>query len=143
MQYSNYKRTARIGWVGRLVAEDHLQLSITVTDERNVRQIPLAEVFILLFFICVRYTCKIKSAFILSSGDRRCKGVRLFPNCLQKPRKCAFFLGNMRKKFALLIFCTQSVWGSAAILKLSPGAKICAILFCKDPFSLISINFSF
>ena len=26
---------------------------ITVTDERNVRQFPLAEVFILLFFICV------------------------------------------------------------------------------------------
>ena len=102
-------------------------LYITVTDERNVRQIPLAEVFILLFFICVRDTCKIKSAFILSSGDRTCKGVRLFPNCLQKPRKCAFFLGNMRKKFALLMFCTQSVWGSAAILKLSPGAKICAI----------------
>ena len=86
-----------------------------MTDERNVRQFALAKVFILLFFICVWDRCKIKSAFILSPGDRGWEGVGLIPNCLQKPRKCAFFLGNMRKSFAFLRFWRQRVWGSAAI----------------------------
>lgn len=75
-------------------------LLITVMDETNVRQIPLAEFFILLFLICVWDTCKIKGVFILSPGDRGWEGVRLIPICLQKPRKCVFFMGNMRKEMS-------------------------------------------
>ena len=97
--WSKFSKSAESATLVWRMVEQWLQ-PITVTDERNVRQFPLAEVFILLFFICVWDTCKIKSAFILSPGDRGWEGVRLIPNCLQKPRKCAFFLGNMRKKIS-------------------------------------------
>ena len=103
---------------------------LTVTDERNVRQFPLAEVFILLFFICVWDTCKIKSAFILSPGDRVWEGVRLITNCLQKLRKLAFFLVNIWFFFLFWRFGDKGC-GSAAIWKLSPGAKICAIFILQ------------
>ena len=49
-----------------------------------------------------------------------------------KASKMCVFSGKYAKKnFAFLRFWRQRVWGSAAILKLSPGAKICAIFIMQ------------
>ena len=108
-----------------------------MTDERNVRQFPLAEIFILLFFICVWDTCKIKSAFILSPVDRGWEGVRLLPNCLQKPRKFAFFLGNMRIFFCYFELLETKGVGECGDLKIvSRSQNMLHFYFARIPYSL-------
>ena len=65
------------------------------------------------------------------------RGVGLIPNYLQKPRKCAFFLGNMRKIFCYFKVLETKGVGECGDLKIvSRSQNMRHFYFARIPYSL-------
>ena len=84
----------------------------------------------------VRNAWKKKKLIFLSPGDRGWEGEAKYKMSLTN-QKCAFFVGNMRKKKAdFLMFWRQRVGGGD--LKLSPGDNIWAF-FILQAFQILCV----